>query len=275
MNQHPDISEQRLLPFADDRSSCNPRLASVDTRTKLLCLLVYIVALFQAQSFLSLGLCTAFALGTTVASHVTFAEMRASFAPLAFILAVTLVAQIFYCQTGEVLFYVIDLPIRLDALLTAGYMVVRLLCLMAVSVAFMHCTTTQSLIETLSWMLSPLQKVGIRGDAFIIALDVALSTLPLLIEQFRILSQNAEKNAAKPDKHLAARMRSKLGAYRRVLIGLLRDSFRRVDGIAEAFAQHGGITTGAPCTEGNDRFSLNDAVALMLSTALFACALLI
>lgn len=251
------------------------RLAGVSTRTKLLCLLLYIVALFQAANPLSLGLCAAFAAAATVLSGVSAAEIRGSLKPLAFILLVTLIAQVLYCQTGKTLFYILGFPVRLDALLVSGAMMLRLLCIMAVSLAFMHCTTTQSLIDELARTLAPLQKAGIRGEAFIIALDVALSTLPLLIDEFHDLSRSGRMPADDRKKPFPARIRAKAIAYREVAIDLLRDSFKRLDAIAEAFAEGGSPEEPPLSPEPHKALTFGNVAALALPTTLLTCTLLI
>lgn len=269
------ISRQEHTPPIGNRPARPHRLAGVSTRAKLLCLLLYIVALFQAVNPLSLGLCTVFAAAATALSGVSAAEIRGALKPLAFILLVTLIAQVLYCQTGEMLFCILGLPVHLDALLVSAAMVLRLLCIMAVSLAFMHCTTTQSLIDELARALAPLQKAGIRGEAFIIALDVALSTLPLLIDEFHSLSGSNRMPADDRKKPFPARMRAKAIAYREVAIGLLRDSFKRIDSIADTFAKGRSPEEPPPSAEPHKVLTFGNIAALALPATLLTCTLLI
>ena len=193
-------------------------------------------------------------------------EVLGALKPLGVILVITLVAQVLYCQSGTVLFEVLGFSVYAEAVFTAVFMIARLVCLMVASLAFMHCVSSKSLVDTLSWFLRPLQRLGLRTEAFMLMLDVAFSLLPFLAAEARALmrsdgaggrekgSQAGDEDAfgrkrATPategdgavvgaqEERLSFRKRAQaaLDRCKEVLLRLFRESFSYVDALAETF----------------------------------------
>lgn len=183
------------------------RFASIDTRVKLLCFILYAIVLFKAENPIVLGLCVLFAGAFAGVVHVSPKEVLGALKPLGVILVITLVAQVLYCQNGTVLFEVLGLPVYAEAVFTAVFMIARLVCLMVASLVFMHCVSSKSLVDTLSWFLRPLQRLGVRTDAFMLMLDVVFSLLPFLTAEARVLmrgdADEREKGSSAGDKGTA------------------------------------------------------------------------
>ena len=168
-------------------ANADVRFASIDARVKLLCFILYAIVLFKAENPVTLALCVLFAGVFAGVVHVSPKEVLGALKPLGVILVITLVAQVLYCQSGTVLFEVLGLLVYAEAVFTAVFMLVRLVCLMVASLAFMHCVSSKSLVDTLSWFLRPLQRLGVRTDVFMLMLDVAFSLLPFLMAEARVL----------------------------------------------------------------------------------------
>ena len=168
-------------------ANADVRFVSIDTRVKLFCFILYAIVLFKAENPVVLALCVLFAGAFAGVVHVSPKEVLAALKPLGVILIITLVAQVLYCQSGTVLFEVHEFPVYAEAVFTAVFMIARLVCLMVASLAFMHCVSSKPLIDTLSWFLRPLQRLGLRTEAFMLMLDVAFSLLPFLMAEARVL----------------------------------------------------------------------------------------
>ena len=245
------------------------RFASIDTRVKLLCFILYAIVLFKAENPAALGLCALLAVVFAVIVRVGFREVAKSLKPLGVILIITLVAQVLYCQSGTVLFEIYEFPVYAEAVFTAVFMIARLVCLMVASLAFMHCVSSKSLVDTLSWFLRPLQRLGVRTDAFMLMLDVAFSLLPFLTAEARVLmhgdadergegssagdgdalGRKGEGSATESDGAAAgargrppsfrSRVQAALDRCNVVLLHLFRESFGYVDTLAEMFVARG------------------------------------
>ena len=248
-------------------ANADVRFASIDTRVKLLCFVLYAIILFKAENPVVLGFCVLFAGVFTGVVHVNLKEVLAALKPLGVILTITLVAQVLYCQSGTVLFDVHEFPVYAEAVFTAVFMIARLVCLMVASLTFMHCVSSKSLVDTLSLFLRPLQRAGLRTDAFMLMLDVAFSLLPFLTAEARVLmrgdadgredgsfagdgdalGRKGEGSATEGEGAAAAargkplpfrsRVQAALDRCNAVLLRLFRESFSYVDALAKAFVE--------------------------------------
>ena len=249
-------------------ANADVRFVSIDTRVKLFCFILYAIVLFKAENPVVLALCVLFAGAFAGVVHVSPKEVLAALKPLGVILIITLVAQVLYCQSGTVLFEVHEFPVYAEAVFTAVFMIARLVCLMVASLAFMHCVSSKPLIDTLSWFLRPLRRLGVRTDAFMLMLDVAFSLLPFLTAEARVLmagkadderekgslagdedaaAAQGKNSALKGDGAVAGSQRKLLSFRKRaqaaldrcniVLLRLSRESFDYVDALAKAFVE--------------------------------------
>ena len=250
-------------------ANADVRFASIDARVKLLCFILYAIVLFKAENSIVLSLCVLFAGAFAGIVRVSPKEVLGALKPLGVILIITLVAQVLYCQSGTVLFEVFDFPVYTEAVFTAVFMIARLVCLMVASLAFMHCVSSKPLIDTLSWFLRPLQRLGLRTEAFMLMLDVAFSLLPFLMAEARALmagdadgqgkgpsagdgdglDRKGKGSATEGDGVVVGtqeerlsfrgRARAALDRCKAVLLRLFRESFSYVDALAETFVAKG------------------------------------
>ena len=206
-------------------------LSRADARVKLLCLLLYFVAALHARSVVALAACALAALAGAIATRLDVSSIAKAVLPFAVIVVVTLVMQVLYIQQGEVIAQFGPIAVTTGALAAAGAMLVSLLCVLAMSLAFMRCTSTEQLTSAFGWLLAPLGKLGLRVDAFMLALSVAFRFVPVLVEDFVQLKRAQSSRLAAFDGSVGKR----LNAYMRLFPPLVRGSFRRADHLAEAF----------------------------------------
>lgn len=239
-------------------------LAGVDARAKLAFLAVFIVAALHAATPVALGTCLVVAVVLSVAVRLRPRELRAVLAPLAPIVVFTAVMQVLCVQSGAVLLTMGGLVVTADALAEALRMVACLLALMLASVSFMHCTTAEELVGTLRWLLAPLRRVGVAGDAFVLSVSVALGFLPVLVDEFRRLKMSQAARLARFDGGL----RGRLGAYLRLFAPLLRSSFVHADALADALLARGFSCGPAPTSLHPGRLGARELACLLAAAAL-------
>lgn len=205
-------------------------LAELDPRVKFLCLLVYFIAAFHAQSALSLGVCLALAVACACSVRLGTRGFFGVLRPLAPILVITVVMQVLYQQQGSVLVQFGGVAVTQEALVASARMLVCLLSVMVMSVAFMRCTPVEDLTFAFGWLLAPLRKLGVRTEALMFSLGVSFRFIPVLVDEFRQLKRAQESRLGAFD----GTVRQKLAAYARLFAPLVRSSFRRADMLAEA-----------------------------------------
>lgn len=240
-------------------------LQSLDARSKLVCLAVYIVVTLHARTPVALAICAAVALGLAMAVRLSGRDARKVLLPLAPILVVTVVMQVLYFQQGTVIAQLGPVALTVEALAQAGRMVASLFSVMLASVSFMRCTSSEELVRTLRWLLGPLSTAGVRTEAFMLSLSVAFRFAPVLVGEFRQMKSAQEARCA----NFGGNVRERLNSYARLFAPLVRSSFRRADVLAEAFVAR-CFACGAPPTSLHaGRFGLPE-LALLAATAAIA-----
>ena len=218
----------------------------LDPRAKLLLLIVYIVALFVAVSWISYAvmlicLCTVIAI-----SKIPPKAILRGMKPLVMILIFTAVLNIFFSQGETVLVSFWKLTITLEGLLRAVQMMVRIL--MLVSGTFL--LTIHVPVHELSMMMC-----------------IALRFIPTLIEETdKIMSAQRSRGADFENGSLMERVKALIP----ILVPLFISAFRRADELATAMecrCYHGG--------EGRTKMKLlrygrNDYIAFLLGIVLLA-----
>lgn len=206
----------------------------VDVRVLLLLLVGYLVATLCLRDALALAGCGAVALAWALAARVRPRDVVRALVPLLSILVITTVAQVLYAQQGTVIVALGPLNVTEEALATVALMIVRLACVMLASVAFMRMVSTDDLIGALAFYLRPLERLGVRVDAFILSLDLAFQFIPVLLGEFGKLKEEAlESDPA----FASGGFFRKLRGYQTLLAPLAARSFAYADHVAEGFAQ--------------------------------------
>lgn len=241
-------------------------LASLDARVKLVCLVVFVVASLHAHGVLAVGLCVCAAALFAAAVRMRPREAACVLRPLWPILVITVIMQVLYLQQGDVLAQVGPVAITSGALAESARMIAVLFSIMLASVAFMRITSTEELVRTLRWLLSPFRAMGARTDAFMLSLSVAFRFVPVLVGEFRQLKSAQEARCAT----FGGSVRERLSAYMRLFAPLLRSSYRRADTLAEAFVAR-SFACGVQSTSLHvSRVGAADVLALACMVALCA-----
>ena len=220
-------------PFAqpNEADSAPAFLSRADARVKFACLAVFVVASLHARTPLALCVCIVSALIAAVLARCSARDVGTVLRPLAPILVITVVMQVLSNQQGTVVIQLGAVPVTAEALYESARMLGSLFGIMVASVAFMRCTTTEELVCMLRWLLEPLRMLGVRVDAFMLALSIAIRFIPVLLSDFDQLKHAQAARGAR----FEGGVREKLAAYARLFGPLMRSSFMHADTLAEAF----------------------------------------
>ena len=125
----------------------NSAIHRLDPRTKLVMLVIYIVALFLASGPVSYGLMLVFLLTCIGISGIPGKAFLRGMKPLIFILIFTGLLNLFFTQGETVLLSVWRIQITLEGVLRAIYMVARILMLIAGTFLLTYTTSPIALIN--------------------------------------------------------------------------------------------------------------------------------
>ena len=239
----------------------------LDPRTKILLLIVYIVAVFLAQSFLSAGLVLAFLIAVTLLGRIPFKSMTRGLKPMLIFIVFTAVLNLFYTEGGTLLVEWKFIHIYSEGLRKSFFMVLRILLLVCGAFLLTYTTSPIALTDAIERLLNPLKKLHVPVHEFAMMMSIALRFIPTLIEETdKIMSAQKARGADFETGGLVSRARALLP----ILVPLFVSAFRRADELAvamESRCYHGG--------EGRTRMKQmkmhrRDAAALVLGAAFLA-----
>ena len=204
----------------------------LDPRTKLIMLVVYIVALFGASGWVSYALLLGFLLIVIKISTIPPKSIVKGMKPLVMILVFTGVLNIFF-TTGEgeplVDFWIIT--IYAEGLIRAVFMVARILMLISCTFLLTYTTSPIALTDGLEALMNPLKKIKVPVHELSMMMCIALRFIPTLIEETDKI-MNAQK--ARGADFESGSIMDRAKALIPILVPLFISAFRRADELATA-----------------------------------------
>ena len=211
----------------------------LDPRCKLLLTIVYIAALFTAQSYVSYAVML-IVTGVCIAlSRIPLKVILRGLKPLWIIIALTAVLNIFFTP-GRELVSVWKITITYEGLVRAVFMVLRITMLIAGTFLLTYTTSPIALTDAMEILFGPLKKLKVPVHEMSMMMSMALRFIPTLIEETdKIMSAQKARGADFETGSLMSRAKALLP----VLVPLFVSAFRRADELAiamESRCYHGG-----------------------------------
>ena len=209
----------------------NSIIHRLDPRTKLLFLIVYIVALFLAAWWVSYALILAFLILCIAVSQVPPKSFLRGMKPLVFILVFTGLLNLFLTDGDTVLVEFWVLRITLEGAEKAVMMVARILMLIAGTFLLTYTTSPIALTDGLESLLGPLKAIKVPVHELAMMMCIALRFIPTLIEETdKIMSAQKARGADFETGKLIDRVKALIP----ILVPLFISAFRRADELATA-----------------------------------------
>ena len=209
----------------------------LDPRTKILLVVIYIVALFQAEGWVGYGLVTLVTLVCMALSNIKPSSMFKGVKPMLFIIVLTALLNIFYTE---------GTPVRPGWIITwegiarAVQMMLRIILLISGTFLLTYTTSPIALTDGLEMRLSPFKKLKIPVHEMTMMMSMALRFIPTLIaETDKIMSAQKARGADFETGSLVRRAKALLP----ILVPLFVSAFKRADELAvamESRCYHGG-----------------------------------
>lgn len=203
----------------------------LDPRTKLIMLVVYIVALFLAESWVSYGLMLVFLVTVIWLSTIPLKSILRGMKPLVMILIFTGVLNLFFTQEGEAIFHFWILTVTTGGLTRAVMMMSRILMLITGTFLLTYTTSPIALTDGLESLMKPLNKIGVPVHELSMMMCIALRFIPTLIEETdKIMCAQKARGADFETGSLMDRAKALIP----ILVPLFISAFRRADELATA-----------------------------------------
>ena len=203
----------------------------LDPRTKLVFLVVYIVALFMAESWISYGLMLGFLVTVIVVSTIPVKSIVRGMKPLVFIFVFTAILNLFFTEGKTELVSFWGITITLEGVLRAVFMMARILMLITGTFLLTYTTSPIALTDGLESLLSPLKKLHFPVHELSMMMCIALRFIPTLIEETdKIMAAQKARGADFETGNLFKRVKALVP----ILVPLFISAFRRADELATA-----------------------------------------
>ena len=212
----------------------------LDPRTKLVLLVVYIVALFVAVSWISYGVMLAFLVTCIAVSKIPVKSIVRGMKPMVMILVFTAILNVFLTPGDTVWVSVWSITITQEGVIRALFMMARILMLITGTFLLTYTTSPIALTDGLESLLSPLKKLRFPVHEISMMMCIALRFIPTLIEETdKIMSAQKARGA----DFETGKLMDRIKALVPILVPLFVSAFRRADELATAMecrCYHGG-----------------------------------
>lgn len=202
----------------------------LDPRTKLIMVVLYIIALFLAEGFVGYGVMIAVTAGFIKLSKVPLKSMFRGLKSVVLIIVLTAVLNVFYTE-GTVLVQIWKLKVTYEGIVRAVFMVLRIVMLICGTFLLTYTTAPVALTDGMELLLNPLKKLKVPVHEMSMMMSMALRFIPTLIEETdKIMSAQKARGADFETGSLIDRAKALLP----ILVPLFISAFRRADELAIA-----------------------------------------
>ena len=212
----------------------------LDPRTKILAVVLYIVALFLAKSFVTYLIMFGVLAVAVAVSKVPMRSLVRGMKPVVFILVFTAVINVFYTPGDHVLVKFWVLTVTMEGVWNAFFMVVRILMLISYTFLLTYTTSPILLTDGMEALMNPLKAIHVPVHELSMMMSIALRFIPTLIEETdKIMSAQRARGADFDGGNLIQRAKALIP----LLVPLFISAFRRADELAVAMecrCYHGG-----------------------------------
>lgn len=208
----------------------NSPIHKLDARMKIILLIILILSIFLSKNFLSLLAVLLGVIAMIAISKIPFKTIMKSIKPLAVIIVITALLNLFYGQ-GEPILELGRLKITMNGIYTAIFMAFRIITLVIISSMLTYTTSPTELTDALESLLKSLKIIKIDVHTIAMTMTIALRFIPTLIEEIdKIMSAQKSRGADLDSGGIIQRAKALVP----VLIPLFVSSFRRAGELAYA-----------------------------------------
>ena len=244
----------------------------LDPRTKILAVVLYIVALFSADSVLTYAIVMVALTVSILVSKVPFRSLTKGLKPIIIIVIFTAVMNLFFTKGTPVCDVWLLRHITWEGLVAAVKMLLRIVMLIMGTFLLTYTTSPIALTDGLESLLGFLKKIKAPIHELSMMMSIALRFIPTLIEETdKIMSAQKARGADFESGNIFRRAKALVP----ILVPLFISAFRRADELATAME--------CRCYQGGNgrtkmkslHYGVRDMVTLLLGAVLVAGMILL
>lgn len=208
----------------------NSVIHRLDPRTKIICTLIFITAVFLAKTYIAYALLAGF-VGLIIAfSRLPLILIARGVKPLWIIILLTVLIH-FFTTKGEIIFEWWVLSITKEGLDQGLMMAMRLVFLLIVSSLLTYTTSPIVLTDGIEKLLRPFKAIGVPAHELAMMMTIALRFIPTLLEETdKIMKAQMSRGADFTSGNILNKAKNLVP----LLVPLFISAFRRADDLATA-----------------------------------------
>ena len=202
----------------------------MDPRMKIIFTMIIIVSLFLCKNFISLGFAVAASITIIAVSRISFKTVFKSIKPLALIIVLTAILNLFY-GSGEPVITIGKITVNDGGIYSAIFMAVRIIILIIEGSMLTYTTSPTDLTDAIERLLKPLKYIKVDVHSIAMIMTIALRFIPTLIEEIeKIIAAQKSRGADIDSGNIFKRVKALVP----VIIPLFVSSFRCASDLAYA-----------------------------------------
>ncbi len=202
----------------------------LDPRTKILCVIVYIVVTFCINTLIGYGALALFTFLCVRASKIPAKFVLKGLKPIMLFVMITVIFNLFLTD-GRILWKWGFITVTYEGVRLAVFMTLRLFFLVFGTSLLTLTTSPIILTDGIEHLLSPFRKIGVPAHELAMMMTIALRFVPTLLEETdKIMKAQTARGADMESGNLLSRAKAMVP----ILIPLFISAFRRADDLAVA-----------------------------------------
>ncbi len=203
----------------------------LDPRTKLLMVILYIIALFNASGWLGYILVAGFLALCIKISHIPLKAITRGLKPVLMIVVFTGVLNLIYTPGTRVLVEIFGFRLTWEAVERSFFMILRIMLLIMGTFLLTYTTSPIALTDGLEKLLNPLKKIKFPVHELSMMMCIAMRFIPILMEETdKIMSAQKARGADFETGSIMDRAKALIP----ILVPLFISAFRRAEELATA-----------------------------------------
>lgn len=202
----------------------------MDPRTKILSVILYIIALFSCKGIVAYALTLVYLIAAVKISKIKLKTILKGVKPVIIIIVFTAILNMFYTQ-GHVLVKLWKFQITEEGIKNAVLMVARIIMLITGTFLLTYTTSPITLTDGLERLMGPLKKIHMPVHELAMMMSIALRFIPILLEETdKIMKAQVARGADFDNGNLIQKAKNMVP----LLVPLFLSAFRRANDLAMA-----------------------------------------
>lgn len=246
----------------------NSVINKMDPRSKILILLVMMIAIFLPAGFWGYLPIDLFIVAALYFSKLKLSYAMRALKPMMWMLIFLLVINVLVIHTGTLLVSWGWFKIYSDALSQTAYIIIRLTLMIILCTVLTATTKPLDLTLGIEKLLKPFEKIGLPAHVIAMMISIALRFIPTLIDETnRIMNAQASRGVDMQNGTLMEKIRAILS----LIVPLFVSAFDRADQLADAMEARGYDPSATRTRYKVLKMGRTDYIAMALALVVLLC----